>query len=44
MSPWQVAFRFSSPNGWLDGVKPMDRLVDEDAVVAAAHEGDDFVG
>ena len=45
MSPWQTAFWFSSPNGWLDGARPMDRLADEDAVVAAAvHEGDDFVG
>lgn len=45
MSPWQIAFWFSSPNGWLDGAKPMDCLVDEDAIIAAAgHEGDDFVG
>jgi hypothetical protein len=45
MSPWQIAFWFSSPNGWLGGAKPMDRLVDEDAIVAAAgHESDDFVG
>ncbi len=45
MSPWQVAFWFSSPNGWLDGDKPMERLAHEDAIVAAAtHEGDDFVG
>ena len=45
MSPWQVAFWFSSPNGWLNGARPMDRLVDEDAIVAAAvHEGDDVVG
>jgi len=45
MSPWQIAFWFTSPNGWLDGARPMDRLVDEEAIVAAAvHEGDDFMG
>jgi hypothetical protein len=45
MSPWQTAMWFSSPNGWLDGAAPMDRLADEAALLAAAtHEGDDWQG
>jgi hypothetical protein len=37
MSPWQVAFWFTSSNGWLRGAAPADRLDDEEAVVKAAH-------
>jgi len=45
MSPWQTALWFASPNGWLEGAAPMDRLGDEAAlVVAATREGDDWVG
>jgi hypothetical protein len=45
MSPWQTALWFSSPNGWLDGDTPMNRLTDEAALLAAAlHEGDDWAG
>jgi hypothetical protein len=36
MSPWQVAFWFTSSNGWLRGAAPADRLDDEEAVVKAA--------
>jgi hypothetical protein len=45
MSPWQTALWFASPNGWLEGSAPMNRLGDEAAVQAAAtREGDDWVG
>jgi hypothetical protein len=37
MTPWQVAFWFTSSNGWLRGAAPADRLDDEEAVVKAAH-------
>ena len=37
MSPWQIAFWFTSSNGWLRGAPPADRLDDEEAVVKAAH-------
>jgi hypothetical protein len=36
MSPWQVAFWFTSSNGWLRDAMPSDRLDDEEAVVTAA--------
>ena len=45
MTPWQTAFWFVRPNGWLDGARPVDRLDDEAAVLqAAAREGDDWIG
>lgn len=45
MSPWQTAMWFASPNGWLDGARPMDGLADEAPVLAAAaHEADDWQG
>lgn len=45
MSPWQVAFWFTSSNGWLRGAAPADRLDDEEAVVKAAHrESEPIVG
>jgi hypothetical protein len=37
MSSWQMAFWFTSSNGWLRGATPADRLDDEEAVVRAAH-------
>lgn len=37
MSPWQIAFWFTSSNGWLRGATPADRLDAEEAVVKAAH-------
>lgn len=44
-SPWQVAFWFTSSNGWLDGDAPADRLDDAEAVVEAARrEAEDIVG
>jgi hypothetical protein len=36
-SPWQIAFWFTSSNGWLRGATPADRLDDEAEVVRAAH-------
>ena len=43
--PWQVAFWFTSSNGWLDGDTPADRLDDADAVIdAARHEAEEIVG
>ena len=36
LSPWQVAFWFTSSNGWLRGATPADRLYDEAALVSAA--------
>jgi nucleoid DNA-binding protein len=45
MSPWQVAFWFTSSNGWLRGAAPADRLDDEQAVVKAARrESEPIVG
>jgi hypothetical protein len=45
MSPWQVAFWFTSSNGWLRGATPVDRLDDEEAVVKAAYrESEPIVG
>lgn len=44
-SPWQLAFWFTAPNGWLDGRRPADLLADTEAVVAAAaHEAEDIIG
>jgi hypothetical protein len=37
MSPWQIAFWFTSSNGWLRGATPADRLDHEEDVVRAAH-------
>jgi hypothetical protein len=45
MSPWQVAFWFTSSNSWLRGAAPAERLDDEEAVVKAAHrESEPIVG
>jgi nucleoid DNA-binding protein len=45
MSPWQIAFWFTSSNSWLKGAAPVDRLDDEEAVVKAAHrESEPIVG
>jgi hypothetical protein len=45
VSPWQIAFWFTSSNGWLRGAVPADRLDDEEAVVKAAHrESEPIVG
>jgi integration host factor alpha subunit len=45
MSPWQIAFWFTSSNGWLRGATPADRLDDEEAVVKAARrESEPIVG
>jgi nucleoid DNA-binding protein len=45
MSPWQIAFWFTSSNSWLRGATPADRLEDEAAVVEAAHrESEPIVG
>ena len=44
-SGWQLAFWFTSPNGWLDGKRPADVIKDGDAVaVAAAHEAEHISG
>jgi hypothetical protein len=44
-SPWQIAFWFTSSNGWLRGAAPADRLDDEETVVKAAHrESEPIVG
>ncbi len=37
MTSWQIAFWFTSSNGWLRGAAPADHLDDEEAVVKAAH-------
>ncbi len=43
--PWQVAFWFTSSNGWLDGDTPANRLDGGDAVVEAARrEAEELVG
>jgi hypothetical protein len=45
MTSWQIAFWFTSSNGWLRGAAPADRLDDEQAVVKAAHrESEPIVG
>jgi hypothetical protein len=45
MSPWQIAFWFTSSNSWLDGTTPAERLDDEAEVLQAAHrEGEAIVG
>lgn len=36
MSPWQIAFWFTSENGWIGGDCPCDALGDEKALIAAA--------
>jgi hypothetical protein len=42
---WQIAFWFTSGNGWLDGAAPFERLDETDRVVRAArHEAEDFAG
>ncbi len=44
-SPWQIAFWFTSSNGWLEGAAPADRLDDSEAVVTAARrESEDILG
>lgn len=35
-TPWQIAFWLTSSNSWLDGAAPVERLDDEEAVIAAA--------
>lgn len=45
LSPWQIAFWFTSSNGWLNGAAPAERLDDEAAVVMAAErENEPIVG
>ncbi|MDW5318558.1 hypothetical protein [Rhizobium sp. PL01] len=44
-SGWQLAFWFTSPNGWLAGKRPVDVLKDGDAVIsAAANEAETIAG
>lgn len=44
-SGWQLAFWFTSPNGWLAGKRPVDVLKDGDVVVsAAAREAENIAG
>lgn len=44
-SGWQLAFWFTSPNGWLGGRRPADVLKDGDAVLSAAtHEAENIIG
>jgi hypothetical protein len=44
-SGWQLAFWFTSPNGWLAGKRPVDILKDGEAVaMAAARESEDIIG
>lgn len=44
-SGWQLAFWFTSPNGWLHGKRPADVLKEADLVArAAAHEAEDIGG
>lgn len=39
VGPWQVALWFTSPNGWLDDARPIDRLADAgDSVLRAAQD------
>jgi nucleoid DNA-binding protein len=45
ISPWQIAFWFTSSNGWLRGATPADRLDrEEDVVTAARRESEPIVG
>lgn len=44
MSAWQRAFWFTSPNGWLDGATPAEKLADVEAVSLAAERLADPVG
>jgi hypothetical protein len=44
-SGWQIAFWFITPNGWLGGPAPIERLNDGKALAAAAgHEAEAWVG
>lgn len=44
-SGWQLAFWFTSPNGWLAGKRPVDALKDADVVVSAAtREAENIAG
>lgn len=44
-SGWQTAFWFVTPNSWLGGPAPIDRLDDGEALAgAAAHEAEAWVG
>lgn len=44
-SGWQLAFWFTSPNGWLAGKRPVDVLKDGDVVMSAAtREAEDIAG
>jgi hypothetical protein len=44
-SGWQLAFWFTSPNGWLDGKRPADIIDDMESVArAAAREAEDIIG
>ncbi|WEX11685.1 hypothetical protein [Chelativorans sp. AA-79] len=44
-SEWQIAFWFTSPNGWLDGKKPAECLNEIETVAsAAAEEAEPIVG
>jgi hypothetical protein len=36
LSGWETLLWFTAPNGWLDGARPVDRLVDAPELVAAA--------
>lgn len=45
LTPWQVAFWFSSGNGWLDGKAPEAALSDVEAVLTAAERmGETMIG
>ena len=45
LSPWQTAFWFQSPNGWLDGKTPQECLKNESKVIdTAEHLGNSTVG
>ena len=38
LTPWQTAFWFQSPNGWLDGKTPQKCLTKESEVIYAAEQ------
>lgn len=42
-SPWQLAFWFTSPNGWLGGRVPANSLDDKDGVLNAAAQESEFI-
>ncbi|WP_426128295.1 hypothetical protein [Pararhizobium sp. PWRC1-1] len=42
-SGWQLAFWFTSPNGWLAGKRPVDLLKDGDVVVSAAANEAEYI-